>query len=65
MAHLRPLLAEPLAERVFFAGEACSIEAFGTVHGARTSGENAARAVARRLGVEPATPVPPEEDVER
>lgn len=49
-AHLRPLLAEPLAERVFFAGEACSIEAFGTVHGARASGEAAARAVARGLG---------------
>jgi monoamine oxidase len=49
-AHLRPVLEEPLAERVFFAGEACSLEAFGTVHGARASGEAAARAVARRLG---------------
>ena len=48
-AHLRRLLAEPLAERVFFAGEACSIEAFGTVHGARASGEAAAHAVASRL----------------
>ncbi|MGH6900949.1 MAG: flavin monoamine oxidase family protein, partial [Geminicoccaceae bacterium] len=46
MAHLRPLLAEPLAGRVFFAGEACSLEAFGTVHGARASGEAAARAAA-------------------
>jgi monoamine oxidase len=49
-AHLRPRLAEPLAERVFFAGEACSLAAFGTVHGARASGEAAVRAVARRLG---------------
>jgi len=49
-AHLRPVLAEPLGERVFFAGEACSLDAFGTVHGARASGEAAARAVALRLG---------------
>jgi monoamine oxidase len=53
MAHLRPRLAEPLAERVFFAGEAGSLEAFGTVHGARASGEAAARAAARRLGAPP------------
>jgi monoamine oxidase len=55
-AHLRPLLAEPLAERVFFAGEACSLDAFGTVHGARASGEAAARAVARVLGAQTAGP---------
>jgi monoamine oxidase len=55
-AHLRPLLAEPLADRVFFAGEACSIEAFGTVHGARASGEAAARAVAKRLNAPPLAP---------
>jgi monoamine oxidase len=48
-ADLRPVLAEPLGERVFFAGEACSLNAFGTVHGARASGEAAARAVARVL----------------
>jgi monoamine oxidase len=52
-AHLRPLLAVPLAERVFFAGEACSIEAFGTVHGARASGEAAAQLVAERLKARP------------
>lgn len=57
-AHLRPLLAEPLAKRVFFAGEACSLEAFGTVHGARASGEAAARAVARRLGASCDAPDP-------
>jgi monoamine oxidase len=49
-AHLRPRLAEPLAERVWLAGEACSLDAFGTVHGARASGEAAARAAVRALG---------------
>jgi monoamine oxidase len=48
-AHLRPLLAEPLAERVFFAGEACSLDHYGTVHGARETGVAAAHDVARRL----------------
>ena len=41
----RRRLAEPLHGRLFFAGEACSEEAFGTVHGAWASGEEAARAV--------------------
>jgi monoamine oxidase len=49
MAHLRPLLAQPLGGRVFFAGEACSLEHYGTVHGAWASGGAAAQAVARQL----------------
>ena len=48
-AHLRPLLAEPLGERLFFAGEACSLHAYGTVHGAAETGIAAAEAVAERL----------------
>jgi monoamine oxidase len=48
-AHLRPLLAEPLGERLFFAGEACSLHAYGTVHGAAETGIAAAAAVARTL----------------
>jgi monoamine oxidase len=53
-AHLRPLLAEPLAEQLFFAGEACSLHAYGTVHGAAETGIAAAEAVADRLGRRPA-----------
>jgi monoamine oxidase len=41
-AHLRSQLGEPLQERLFFAGEACSLEFFGTVHGAWFSGVSAA-----------------------
>jgi monoamine oxidase len=47
-AHLRALLAEPLAERVLFAGEACSLEHYGTVHGAWTSGAAAAHEATRQ-----------------
>jgi monoamine oxidase len=53
-AHLRPLLAESLAEQLFFAGEACSLHAYGTVHGAAETGIAAAEAVADRLGRRPA-----------
>ena len=49
LAHLRCRLAEPLADRVFFAGEACSLNAYGTVHGAALSGTAAAEAVARQI----------------
>jgi monoamine oxidase len=45
-AHLREQLNIPVAGKIFFAGEACSIRDFGTVHGAWFSGESAARAVA-------------------
>ena len=48
-AYLRPLLAEPIAGRVFFAGEACSLEHYGTVHGAWATGVAAAHRAARRL----------------
>jgi monoamine oxidase len=41
-AHLRRLLTEPLAERVYFAGEACSLDRYGTVHGAWATGVAAA-----------------------
>lgn len=53
-AHLRPRLAEPLGERLFFAGEACSLHAYGTVHGAAESGIAAAEAVADVLARAPA-----------
>ncbi|HET6521993.1 MAG TPA: NAD(P)/FAD-dependent oxidoreductase, partial [Geminicoccaceae bacterium] len=46
-AHLRPVLAEPIGERLFLAGEACSLTAYGTVHGAYESGVAAAQAAAR------------------
>lgn len=42
-AHARVTLAEPIDERLFFAGEALSVESFGTVHGAWNSGIVAAR----------------------
>jgi monoamine oxidase len=45
-ARLREQLSEPIGDKIFFAGEACSIRDFGTVHGAWMSGESAARAVA-------------------
>ena len=43
-AYLREQLSVPIAEKIYFAGEACSIRDFGTVHGAWFSGESAARA---------------------
>lgn len=45
-AHKRRLLGEPVGGRVFFAGEACAGRDAGTVHGAWTSGREAARAAA-------------------
>lgn len=39
------ILAEPVAQRVFFAGEATSKEDYGTVHGAYISGIDAAKAI--------------------
>ena len=49
---------EPVRDRVFFAGEAVHETLWGTVGGAWESGERAADAVLRRLGVlkEPETP---------
>lgn len=44
---LRESLAEPIGERVWIAGEACSAEAPGTLQGARDSGLTAAEQLAR------------------
>lgn len=47
-AQLRERLSEPLGERVFFAGEACSLHHFGTVHGAWETANGVAARVMRR-----------------
>ena len=44
-APARAILAEPLAGRIFFAGEATSTTAYSTVHGAYESGVAAAEAI--------------------
>ncbi len=49
-AGARSVLAEPVGERIWFAGEALAGGLMQTAGGARLSGEAAARAVARRLG---------------
>ena len=46
----RALLAAPVNDRLFFAGEACSINFFGTAHGAYISAVAAAEAATVRLG---------------
>jgi monoamine oxidase len=48
-AHRRPDLAAPLDEKLFFAGEACSIDAYSTCHGAYLTGLAAADAAAAGL----------------
>ncbi len=48
-AEQRWVLKEPVADRIYFAGEACCIPAFGTVHGAHAAGVEAARTVAAAL----------------
>jgi monoamine oxidase len=50
-AHQRARLAEPLDARLYFAGEASSTDSFSTAHGAYLTGVEAARQVARALGV--------------
>ena len=54
----RKILMEPHRDRIFFAGEAAHETLWGTVGGAWESGERAAEAVLRRMGVlvEPAAP---------
>ncbi|MGX5697770.1 FAD-dependent oxidoreductase [Agromyces soli] len=42
----RGLLAEPVRDRIWFAGEACSVDAPGTLQGALASGRDAAASVA-------------------
>jgi monoamine oxidase len=44
-AGARAVLAEAVEERLFFAGEACSVHDYSTAHGAYRSGERAAEAV--------------------
>jgi hypothetical protein len=46
----RAALAEPVRDRLFFAGEAAHETLWGTVGGAWASGERAADAVIRKLG---------------
>src|SRR5215468_2467579 len=47
----RAALAEPVRDRIFFAGEATHETQWGTVGGAWASGERAADAVLRKLGI--------------
>src|SRR5579883_3253048 len=54
----RAALAEPVRDRIFFAGEATHETLWGTVGGAWASGERAADAVMRRLGLVAAPPEP-------
>jgi monoamine oxidase len=49
-AHCRTVLARPVAERVFFAGDACTVDTFGAIHGAWASGKSAAQRVVAALG---------------
>ncbi len=48
-AKSREVLATPIEERLFFAGEATSVDAYATAHGAYRSGVRAARAASRAL----------------
>ena len=45
-AHCRSVLARPVAERIFFAGDACTVDTFGAINGAWAS-------VSRRPGASP------------
>lgn len=50
-AAARPILSQPIGERIFLAGEAASVDAFSTCHGAYQSGTEAAnRALASLAG---------------
>jgi len=53
-AHKRADLGTPLADKVFFAGEATSPEFFSTCHGAHMTGIAVAKEVARVVGTPPA-----------
>jgi monoamine oxidase len=48
-ANRRAVLSEPIEDRIFFGGEACSPHAFSTAHGAYDTGVEAAEAVLRTL----------------
>lgn len=47
--HMRPTLRAPVAERLFFAGEACHADLWATVGGADLSGKRTAKAVTKAL----------------
>jgi monoamine oxidase len=47
------VLARPVGERVFFAGDACTVDTFGEIRGAWASGVEAARRVATLLAPAP------------
>jgi monoamine oxidase len=49
-ARCRRVLAEPVGDRVFFAGEACTATAYGAIHGAWMSGADTARRIVSALG---------------
>lgn len=49
----RPVLTAPIGDRVRLAGEACSLDAFGTANGAHASGEAAAAAALAALTARP------------
>ena len=48
-AHCRSVLAEPVADRVFFSGDAVPATAYGSIHGAWSSASDAARRIATLL----------------
>jgi len=50
-AESRRILGEPVGERLFFAGEATLIDAYGTVNGAYAAGHATADRIAGRLSV--------------
>ncbi|MCP3734439.1 FAD-dependent oxidoreductase [Sphingomonas sp. RP10(2022)] len=54
-AGARAILAAPVDDRLFFAGEACSARDFSTAHGAYETGITAAEAI---LGLKAAAPAP-------
>lgn len=56
-ADQREVLLQPVGGRIFFAGEACSLTAYGAVHGAHASGAGTARRVAAKLGRKTGKPV--------
>jgi monoamine oxidase len=58
-AHCRKVLARPVAERVFFAGDACTIDTFGAIHGAWASGAESARRLVAALKGRPHAPAVP------
>jgi monoamine oxidase len=50
-AHCRTTLARSVGERVVFAGDGCTVDTFGAIHGAWASGARAARQIAAALAV--------------